>query len=505
MLGSESGIRGDVAVVGAGLAGAAVAAELSRAGAEVVLVDAGWSAADAPATHLRNAPPCARDRGLYYDLLHALLRPVSLPRPQRSLLGQDVPVAAAAHGVNPDQAPGRNMAGARTTTGAGGMGALWTCVAPRFHPDERWDGIEAAEWDALYERAERVLAVGTDVHAGSARQQRMVGALRAATPASSGAVGAPVAARRGAGGQITWTGPREVLGDATPSVLLPHHTVRRLLHADGRVRAAEAVDLLSGAAARIEADTFVLALGALRTPALLVASGLCRRPESVLGRFLSEHPLCHGQVVLAPEIAGDPEEGREPFVLVPMTPQRPFHGLVVGDAYDSQALEGNVDLRLLVSLYWYALAEPQRENRIVFDERLTDHVGLPQPTFDHRVPDAERERASLALEDLRAHGDALGRFLPSRRPNVRAPGSSMHFLGTTSMGHRAADSVVDPFGRVWESPNLYACGTGLIATPTATNPTLTAVALALRTAGAIGAGAPGPRAIGEIQFRGGPR
>jgi choline dehydrogenase-like flavoprotein len=481
--------RGDVAVIGAGLVGAAVAAELTRAGAEVVLIDAGWSPTHAPASHLRNAPPCARDAALYYDLVHAHLRPVSITRPPKSLLGDDVPVAEEANGFNSVQVSTSNMIGARTTTGAGGMGSIWTCVAPRFSIVERWNTIEGSDWDALYERAEQALAVGTEPHSGSKRQERMLAAFRAANSGSEADI-APVAASRDAGGGITWTGPREIvtrgLGRAELHALLPHHAVRRLIHANGRVRAADAVDLLTGEATQLDADVFVLALGALRTPALIFASGLCQQPESALGRWLSDHPLCRGQVVLNREIAGAYEEDRQPFLVVPMSAKRPFHGLVVCDAYETATLEGNVDLRLLISLYWYALAEPQYENRIVFDERRRDHVGLPQPTFEYRVSGAEEERTSLALEDLRMHGHAIGRFLPSRPPRAAAPGSSMHYLGTTRMGQRDdGGSVVDPTGRVWESPNLYACGTGVIPTSTATNPSLTAVALALRTADAI--------------------
>ncbi len=482
--------RGDVAVIGAGLVGAAVAAELTRAGAKVILVDAGWLATDASASHLRNAPPCASDTALYYDLISAHLRPVSVTPPPKSLLGDNVPVAAAATGVNCAQMAARNMAGARTTTGAGGMGSLWTCVAPRFSAVERWDGIDGSEWNALYERAEQALAVGTDPHGRSQRQERMLAAFRVATADGKADV-APVAAGRGADGRIAWTGPHEImtrgLGRANVHALLPHHAARRLLHSNGRMRSAEMVDLLTGEKTQVDADVFVLALGALRTPALIFASGLCQQPESALGRWLSDHPLCRGQVILRREIAGAYQEDPEPFVVVPMSAQRPFHGVVLCDAYESEALEGNVDLRLLVSLYWYALAEPQHENRIVFDDRCRDHMGLPQPTFDYRVPAAERERMSLALEDLRGHGNAIGRFLPSRPPRETAPGSSMHLLGTTRMGHRDdGESVVDPTGRVWESPNLYACGTGVIPTATATNPALTAVALALRTADAVG-------------------
>jgi glucose dehydrogenase len=62
-------------------------------------------------------------------------------------------------------------------------------------------------------------------------------------------------------------------------------------------------------------------------------------------------------------------------------------------------------------------------------------------------------------------------------------GSAHHHMGTCRMGSDARDSVVDSFGRVHGSPNLYLAGSSIFRGPSgAINPTLSIVALALRTA-----------------------
>jgi choline dehydrogenase-like flavoprotein len=59
---------------------------------------------------------------------------------------------------------------------------------------------------------------------------------------------------------------------------------------------------------------------------------------------------------------------------------------------------------------------------------------------------------------------------------------SGHVVGTYRMGADKTQSVVDPYSRSWDHPNLYLVGSGVFPTIATGNPTLTIAALALRTA-----------------------
>ncbi|MFD9601994.1 FAD-dependent oxidoreductase [Streptomyces sp. NPDC059970] len=483
----------DVAIVGYGIVGSVVARLLAERGARVMLIEAGSPLAAVPGTHLRNLPACRSDRAFHYDLVRACLRPASVPRPGGLPLSPGVPPMPEGNGVNAAQRHRANLPAAPLTTVFGGMGALWNCVAPRLDPQlEQWPGIPDREWERLYGVAESLLGVSLEASQGSARQDFLLRQLAASGPAP--ARPAPLAAHR-LGEQpsaVRWTGPAEIIADASADVrsrieVLPCSAVRRLHLRGSRITNVDTVDLHTGSTRRVEADAFLVAAGGLRTPALLWTSeiGRDRGNEAPLGRYLHEHPLAYAQVALNPEALGSrtADAGPDPFVMIPVSDRRPIHSLLLCDGFDAAALEGRVDERLIVSLYWYTMAEPRRENRVVFSDVATDVLGLPQPTFEYTLSPAERDRQQDALEELRSVGSTLGSFLPGRPPQALSPGASMHVLGTTRMGlSDDGESVTNSYGAVWGFSNLYIGGTGLLPQGSAANPTLAACALAVRTA-----------------------
>ena len=101
------------------------------------------------------------------------------------------------------------------------------------------------------------------------------------------------------------------------------------------------------------------------------------------------------------------------------------------------------------------------------------HVHYEAMALDHETYRFARE---LFDRVMAATGADEGKF-PSRNHFT----SGHHHMGTCRMGDGVRDSVVDQFGKIHGTPNLFVVGGSNFVSPSAVNPTLTMVALAIRT------------------------
>nr|ACH85575.1 CetL [Actinomyces sp. Lu 9419] len=401
------------------------------------------------------------------------------------------------------------------------MATHWTGVTPRHHPTvERSEAIPAAEWDSLYDEAERLLNTRTDLTGSAISHQVVLDALAAEyaeLPAPHGVQHLPMAAERRADNPrlVRWTGVDTILGPladggADGFDLREQHQCTRLVPAaDGsRIDYAELVDHTTSRTLRVEASTYVVACGAVLTPQLLHASGI--RPPA-LGRYLTEQPVAFCQVLLRDDLvegiaadprfaarvaahrAGHPDDAvpiplddLDPNVWIPVSQNRPWHCQIHRDLpYDDMVVDPDLDGRLVVDLRWFGLVEPRPENRLRFSETALDRYGMPEAGFEFSLSDSDRDRQHRMMADLRRAAAALGPHVPGSEPRFVLPTLPLHIAGTTRMGTDPDTSVVDPDSRVWGVENLYLGGNGLIPTGNASNPTLTSVAMALRAARGI--------------------
>lgn len=495
--------RTDVVIVGTGPAGAAYARILSeqRPDLRISHFDAGPIITDPPGAHVKNllddaarAQAQRRSEGSAPAMAHASTDTLEgyasdaarVVRPGTYLLDEGY-----------QQPPQRGLPALAFSTNVGGMAAHWTCACPRPGESERIDFLR--DLDDLLDEGERLLGVTTELMADAPLadvvRTRLARGLDGRRTRPVGPM--PLAVARREDGRLWWSGSDVVFGEATRRNprhrLFAESLVTGIRSENGAVIGVTVRDLTTGETYDVEAPVVVVAADALRTPQLLWASGI--RPEA-LGRYLNDQP----QIVHAVRLRDVPpqESTTAPGAIdvlsgvswVPYTDREPFHGQVMQlDAspvpYPGEIMPGEV-----VGLGWFCAKDIRAQDRVEFLAGVSDPYGMPGMRIHYDLTDRDQQTLARARQAIVEVGDLLG-DAEFGDPIEFPPGASLHYQGTTRMGRRDdGRSVCDENCQVWGVEGLYVAGNGVIPTATACNPTLTAVALAVRGARAIARTAP---------------
>jgi choline dehydrogenase-like flavoprotein len=487
----------DVAIVGSGPTASAYARILSEetAGATIAMFEVGPTVSNPPGAHVKN-----------------------IEGPERRSLAQrasEGPGAGAATVNSPGAVksgerrarpgtyllqdgyafPGEDgMPVAAMSSNVGGMAAHWTAACPRPGGNERIPFLQDLE--GLLDEADRLLGVTTHAFDGAPFsdlvRERLSAVVDNGRKPAHRVQPMPLAVHRREDGGLVWSGSDVVMGDITREnpqfELFDESLVTRVLVEDGIASGIEVQDRRSGETHRVAARYVVVGGDALRTPQLLWASGI--RPDA-LGRYLNDQ----AQVVFAsrlrdvaappgPAAANGALSEQSGVAWVPYTDEAPFHGQImqldaspVPLADDDPVVPGSI-----VGLGLFCAKDLQREDQVAFDDRTSDSYGMPAMRIHYRLTARDHEVLDRARQEIVRLGKAVGEPL-DERPFVMPPGASLHYQGTTRMGETDdGESVCSPDSQVWQVPGLFVAGNGVIPTATACNPTLTAVALAVRGA-----------------------
>jgi len=297
--------------------------------------------------------------------------------------------------------------------------------------------------------------------------------------------------------------------------LIVRCTAQRVLIEGGRAAGVEAV--VDGSdRITVRAPQVVVAGGALESPGLLLRSGL---GGPAAGQYLRLHPCVavFGMYLDAQDAWwGAPQAGLsdefanlgEGHGFLIETTQ--FTPAITGSAVSWQSGEAHKALMENVrhGATFIALTRDHGHGQVVLDPAgnatplyaVTDPVdqrnlrrGIGELARLHQAAGAI-EMISLAVTMPHwRRGDDLEEFIArAQRPRLGAGGQrlfSAHQMGTCRMGTDPQTSVANPWGELHDAPGVWIGDGSAFPTPSGTNPMVTIMALARRTAGAIAASA----------------
>lgn len=261
--------------------------------------------------------------------------------------------------------------------------------------------------------------------------------------------------------------------------------VRRLLPGpDGKTIAA--VEYVHrGQVQTVAAGTFVLSAGAVRSAAILLASGdggLANRSGAV-GRHFMNHNAS-AVIAIDPRFTNDSVYqktfGLNDFYLSDGKGGPPLGNVQLLGRVSAPILKANLKhipewaLRPVSrhAVDFYAMSEdlPDPNSRVRLDgSRIVLDWNRTNMTAQHGLV----RRLKQCLNDA-GFPVVLSRLFDRKTPS--------HQCGTIRIGADPAQAPLDPFGRAFDHPNLFVADSSTLVTSAAVNPSLTVAALALRTA-----------------------
>ncbi len=285
-----------------------------------------------------------------------------------------------------------------------------------------------------------------------------------------------------------------------------------LTDTEARVRAVRLVEREGTKEEQIQADVFAVCCGNIESSRLLLNSRSPRFPNGlannndVVGRYLHGHFIAESHGYLKQLVGVEPfnQDGAIDHAYIPrfqphrkpgyvggfgiqvnvrsyMWPHHASHVAGYGASFKRRVRRLHPAHSVLVG-YGKAIAVP--ENRVTLHPAKKDANGLPVPVIHYRWQPNDRAMYRAMLEANRAIYEEAGVEL-MYETNDQMLGFASHEVGTVRMGNNPKTSVLNGFNQAHEVPNLFVVDGSSFTTFPEKNPTLTIVALALRTAETI--------------------
>ena len=287
--------------------------------------------------------------------------------------------------------------------------------------------------------------------------------------------------------------------------LMPNSRVRSIeLDKEGRASSVHYFDTVDRKWREVRAKVFVLGAGCIETSQILLNSKIANSSGAV-GHYLSEHMYASLGGFL-PQMMGRKvvnEDGNGAHIIIPDLTENwrgnkfirgyqifPSGGIGEFTFVGKQLAGFGQDWKSKIRDYYTAGASitfqgevlPYKENYIVVEDKLKDDAGIPGVRFHYKWRDNEE----AMFQDMMQVGEEIFRKAGAEftMPQNARPihyGHSIHYVGTARMGKDPKTSVLNEWNQSHDVKNLFVNDAAAFVTAGNQNPTLTILALAMRS------------------------
>jgi choline dehydrogenase-like flavoprotein len=232
----------------------------------------------------------------------------------------------------------------------------------------------------------------------------------------------------------------------------------------------------------IKAKNIVVSASALETPRLLLHSAI---PGNAIGHYLTNHSILRMSAKISrtafPEILG------ALGILVPSGSKRDYQIQIESHRWNQNKnapLEQELDIELMA----FGKVESRFKNKVTLAPHC-DEYGVPKLNIQFSYSEKDYQVIHEMSKSLFSANAAMGTKLSLKNGVfdlcLRPPGRPFHHSCSCRMGVDPLTSATDPYGRIHGTAGLFVADNSVLPTAGAVNPTLTTVALSIRTADVI--------------------
>nr|WP_217446338.1 GMC family oxidoreductase [Myxococcus sp. CA040A] len=357
--------------------------------------------------------------------------------------------------------------------GLDGQGPDWPLtlaeLAPHYETVERWMGL-SGNTDGLDTLPDSVFASSIAMNPA---EQHLKQHVERRWPERR------VVVRRTAGAPITLPAAMKT-GRLT---LRTHAVVNQVLHdaKTGRVTGVTYVDTESGKTHEAYGRVVILAAGTIETTRLLLHSKSAAFPDGLgnssgqLGRNLMDHTYLLG-IEAKMNLPPEQQRAEQSWAYIPQ-----FRNVTSREEGFARGYGVQV-FTFADSCHFVPFGEmvPRAGNRVTLSATVKDRWGIPAAHIDCRHSENELRMCKDAVASCQEMMKEAGFTVEKVNDTLSTPGMAIHEVGTARMGTDAKTSVLNPWNQSWDVPNLLVMDGASFPSQGPQNPTLTMMALAVR-------------------------